>query len=163
MASFDIVSEVDLQTLDNAINSARREIETRFDFRGSKSEIDLDKKTMVVHVVTEDDMKMDSIEKVLIGRMVKQKLDPKCMDFGTELYAAGKMIKKDIKIKKGIDKEVSKKIVKEIKASGLKVQASIMDDQVRVTGKKIDDLQAVIALCRSKDFEMPLQYTNMKS
>ena len=95
--------------------------------------------------------------------MIKQSLDPKSMDFGKEQYASGSMIRKEIKIKEGIDKETAKKLVKAIKDSGIKVQASIMDDQVRVQGKKIDDLQAVIALCRKENFDQPLQYINMRN
>ncbi len=163
MPSFDIVSKVDLQTLDNAINTARKELDTRWDFRDSKTEVELDKKNYQVTVLTENEMRMDAVEKTLIGRFVKQNLDPKALDFGKDRYASGNMLRKDIKIKQGIDKESAKKIVKAIKDSGLKVQASIMDDQVRVQGKKIDDLQEVIALCRGGDFGIPLQYINMKS
>ncbi len=162
MASFDIESKVDLQTLDNAINSARKEIEQRYDFKGSNTTIELDKKSLIVHVVTEDEMKMDAIDGVIISRLVKQKIDPKCLDFGKEQYAAGKQIKKDVLIKQGIDKETAKKIVKHIKGLGLKVQPSIMDDSVRVSGKKIDDLQQVIAACRNEDFGVPVQFVNMK-
>jgi len=162
MPQLDIVSNIDPQSLDNAVNSAKREIETRYDFRGSNSSIELDKKAMSIHVLTEDEMKMDAIEKVLIGRLVKAKLDPKALDFGKEQYAAGKQIKKDIQIKNGIDRETAKKIVKAIKDTKMKVQPSIMDDQVRVNGKKIDDLQEVISLCKSKDFGIPLQFVNMK-
>ena len=94
---------------------------------------------------------------------MKQHLDPNSLDMGKEVYASGNMIRKEIKIKEGIDKETSKKIIKKIKDSGLKVQASIMDDQLRVQGKKIDDLQAIIALCRTEDFGQPLQYINMRN
>lgn len=163
MASFDIVSKIDLQTLDNVVNTTRKEIDTRFDFRNSNSEIDLDKKNYIIHLLTSDDMKLEQMEQMLIGRMVKNKLDPTALDFGKEQYASGKMIKKDVTVKQGIDKETSKKIVKAIKDSKIKVQASIMDEQVRVTGKKLDDLQEVIALCRQNDFGAPLQYINMKS
>lgn len=162
MASFDIVNKIDIQDLDNAINSARREIENRYDFRGSESSIELDKKSLLISVVTEDEMKMDNIEKVIITRLVKQKIDSKSLDFGKELYAAGKNLKKEIRIKEGIDKETAKKIVKAIKDQKLKVQPQIMDDQVRVTGKKLDDLQTVIAMCKQKDFGVPLQFVNMK-
>jgi len=162
MASFDIVSKVDLQTLDNAVNSAKKEIETRYDFRGSNSSVELDKKTLIVHILTEDEMKMDQIESILISKFIKQKLDPACMDFGKDQYAAGKQIKKDVLVKQGIDRETAKKIVKTIKDQKLKVQPAIMDDQVRVTAKKIDDLQATITICRQNDFGTPLQYINMK-
>lgn len=163
MPSFDIVSKADLQDIDNAINSAVRELATRWDLKDSKSTIELDKKQMVVNLHTGNEMQMDSLEKILIGRFVKQNLDPKALDFGKDRYASGNMMRKDVKIKQGIDKETAKKIVKAIKDSGLKVQPAIMDDIIRVTAKKIDDLQAVIALCRSNDFDMPLQYINMKS
>lgn len=163
MPSFDIVSEIDHQSLDNAVNTARKEIQTRFDFRDSKSTIEFDKKTLNIHIVTENEMRVTSIEDVLRSRLIKQKIDPGCMDFGKEQYASGNMVKKDIKIKEGIDKETAKKIVKAIKDSGMKVQAQIMDDQVRVTAKKIDDLQSVIAMVRSGDYGIPLQFQNMKS
>ncbi len=163
MASFDIVNKVDVQLLDNAINSARKEIINRFDFNGSKSEISLDKKAMIIHILTEDDMRMKSIIDVMRNRMIKQQLNPLCLDFGKEQYASGFMVKKDIKIKEGIDKEVAKKIIKNIKDSKLKVQAQVMEDQVRVTAKKIDDLQGVIALTRRESYELPLQFVNMKS
>ncbi|PTQ92898.1 hypothetical protein C8P68_11029 [Mucilaginibacter yixingensis] len=163
MPSFDIVSKIDGQTLDNAINNAKKEILNRFDFNDSKSTVDLDKKTNELTIVTENDMRLKAITDSIISRMVKQGLDANALDFGKEHYASGNMIRKEIKVKEGIDKEVAKKIVKAIKDSGLKVQASIMDDQVRVQGKKIDDLQAVIAVCRKDDFGQPLQYINMRA
>jgi uncharacterized protein YajQ (UPF0234 family) len=163
MPSFDIVSKVDLQSLDNAINTVRKEIITRWDFRDSKTEIDLDKKAMNIHVVTEDEMKINQIGDIIISRCMKQGISGESLDFGKEQYASGNMVKKDIKIKQGIDKETSKKVAKSIKETGLKVQTSIMEDQVRVTGKKLDDLQAVMAHCRAGDFGIPLQFDNMKS
>jgi uncharacterized protein YajQ (UPF0234 family) len=163
MPTFDIVSKIDGQTLDNAINIAKKEILNRYDFNDSKSTIDLDKKTNTITVVTENDMRLKAISDSIISRMVKQQLDPKALDLdGNVQSASGNMIRKEIKIKEGIDKEAAKKIVKKIKDSGLKVQASIMEDQVRVQGKKIDDLQAVISLCRKDDFGQPLQYINMR-
>ena len=163
MASFDIVNKVDAQLLDNAINVARKEIINRFDFNNSKTEITLDKKAMVMHILTENDMRMDSITDVIRNRMIKQKLDPLCLDFGKDQYASGFMLKKDIKVREGIDKDVAKKIIKDIKDSKLKVQAQLLDDQVRVTAKKIDDLQGVISLLRNNHYELPLQFVNMKS
>lgn len=163
MASFDIVSKIDLQRLDNAINVAKKEISTRYDFHDSKTEIDLDKKEMNIHVVTENDMRMKSVQDIIIARSVKQGIDTSCFDFGKEHYAAGSMLKKDIKVKQGIDKETAKKIVKIVKGSGMKVQASIMDDQVRVTGKKFDDLQQVIAVVKSNSLELPLQFENYRN
>lgn len=163
MPSFDIVNKVDAQLLDNAINVARKEIVNRFDFNGSKSEITLDKKAMSINILTENEMRMESIIDVIRNRMIKQKLDPLCLDFGKEQYASGFMVKKDIKVREGIDKDVARKIIKDIKDSKLKVQAQMMDDQVRVSAKKIDDLQAVIALMRRGEYDLPLQFTNMKS
>ncbi len=162
MPSFDIVSKTDVQTLDNAINVAKREILNRFDFHGSKSTIDLDKKTMVIAILTEDDMRLESIVDAIRSRMIKQKLNPQCLDEGKEKTASGNMIKKDIVVKQGIDKETAKKINKDIKDSKLKVQSQIMDDQIRVTGKKIDDLQAIISMISRTNYELPLQFVNMK-
>lgn len=163
MPTFDIVSKVDPQTLDNAMNNAKKEILNRYDFSTSKSTIDHDKKTNIITVVTEDDMRLKAIEDAIISRMVKQGIDPNSLDFGKEQYASGNMIRKEISIKEGIDREAAKKIVAKIKASGLKVQASMMDDQVRVQSKNIDDLQGVIALCKKEDFGQPLQYINMRN
>ncbi|TDG35005.1 YajQ family cyclic di-GMP-binding protein [Pedobacter changchengzhani] len=163
MPSFDIVSKVDAQTLDNAINNAKKEILNRYDFNSSKSTVELDKKTNMITIVTEDDMRLKAIEDSIISRMMKQGLDSKSLDFRKEQQASGNMIRKEISIKEGLDKEAAKKVVAKIKASNLKVQASIMDDQVRVTAKKIDDLQAVMSLCRGENFEQPLQFINMRN
>lgn len=163
MPTYDIVSKVDLQKLDNAINAATKEITTRFDFRDSKTEIDLDKKSLVVHILTENEMRVTAIEDVVRSRLIKQKIDPSCMDFGKQQYASGNMVRKDITIKQGIDKDSSRKIAKIIKDSGLKVQAQIMDDQLRVSGKKIDDLQQSMSILRGADIGIPLQFQNMKS
>jgi hypothetical protein len=163
MPTFDIVSKIDGQALDNAINNAKKEILNRYDFNTSKSTVELDKKTNEIEIVTEDEMRLKAIVDSIISRMMKQQLDPGSLDMGKEVYASGNMLKKVIKIKEGIEKETSKKIIKKIKDSGLKVQASIMDDQLRVQGKKIDDLQAVISLCRTEDFGQPLQYINMRN
>ncbi len=163
MASFDIVSKVDPQTLDNAINTVKKEIGTRYDFRDSKGSIEFDKKANTIHVTTENDMRLQTIEDIMIQRSVKQGIDGAAFDFSKEGFQSGTMYKKDIPLRSGIDKETSKKIVKLIKDAGLKVQASIMDDQVRVTGKKIDDLQEVIGLLRKSNLDLPLQFVNMKS
>lgn len=163
MPTFDIVSKIDAQTLDNAMNNAKKEILNRYDFSSSNSTVDHDKKTNVITIVTEDDMRLKAIQDAIISRMVKQNLDPDSLDFGKEQYASGNMIRKEITIKEGIDKETAKKIVAKIKASGLKVQASVMDDQLRVQSKNIDDLQKVIALCKGENFGQPLQYINMRN
>src|SRR6185436_9256906 len=115
MPTFDIVSKIEIQKLDNAINAASKELATRYDFNNSKSKIELDKKTMMLHILTENDMRMKTIEGIIIGRMVKQGLDTQSLDAGKELYASGNMVKKDITIKQGVDKETAKKLVKRIK------------------------------------------------
>lgn len=163
MPSFDIVSKVDIQTLDNAVNITKKEITNRFDFKGSHVVIDLDKKSYLLKLEADSDMKMEQITDVLISRSIKQGLDGQIYDLEKEGFQSGKVWKKDITVRNGLKQEDAKKIVKAIKDSGLKVQAAIMDDMVRVTAKKIDDLQDVIALCRNGDFGIPLQYVNMKS
>jgi len=163
MPSFDIVSKIDGQTLDNAINNAKKEILNRYDFNTSKSTVELDKKTNLITIVTEDDMRLKAIVDSIISRMMKQNLDANSLDFGKETIASGNMIRKEITVKEGIDRETAKKIVAKIKDSKLKVQPSMMDDQVRVQSKNIDDLQKVIQLCRSEDFGQPLQFINMRN
>lgn len=162
MPSFDIASKVDIQTLDNAVNIAKKEIDTRYDFKGTHVILELNKKDMVINVEVDSDMKLKQLEDVLVTKAMRQGLDVKCFDLSKEPSASGKYVKKTVPVKNGIDKDNAKKIVKLIKDSGLKVQAAIMDDIIRVTGKKIDDLQAVIQLCRSSEIDLPLQYQNMK-
>lgn len=163
MASFDIVNEIDIQKLDNAVNITNKEISTRFDFNGSKTSLELDKKSLLLTLITEDEMRLNTVRDLLIGRMMKQGLEASALDFGKEQQASGMMIRKEIKVKNGIDKETAKKVVKVIKDSGLKVQASIMDDQVRVTGKKLDDLQAVMKAVKGANLDIPLQFTNYRN
>jgi uncharacterized protein YajQ (UPF0234 family) len=162
MPSFDIVSKVDLQTLDNVMNVVKKEIANRYDFRGSKTELEFDKKTKTLHIITENEMRIEAVEDVLRSRMIKQNLDPLSLDFGKQQYASGQLLKKDIRIKEGIDKEASKKIMKHIKDMKLKVEPQMMDDQLRVSSKKIDELQAVMASLRNANLELPLQFTNFK-
>jgi len=164
MPSFDIASKVDPQTLDNAVNVAKKEIDNRWDFKGTHVTFELNKKDMVLDIEVESDMKLKQLEDVLLTKAMRQGLEAKSFDLSKEAHASGKYVRKTIPIRNGIDRETAKKIVKHIKDSGLKVQAAIMDDTIRVTGKKIDDLQAVMNLCRSAaDIEVPLQFTNMKS
>ncbi|HEY1032328.1 MAG TPA: YajQ family cyclic di-GMP-binding protein [Flavipsychrobacter sp.] len=163
MPSFDIASKVDLQTLDNAINIAKKEIDNRYDFKGSHVEIELNKKDMVVNVEVESDMQLKQVEDIIQTKAMRQGIEISSFDLSKTPSASGKYIRKTIPVKNGIDKDNAKKIVKLIKDSGLKVQAAIMDDIIRVTSKKIDDLQDVIQLCRSSSLDLPLQYVNMKS
>jgi len=162
MPSFDIVSKVDLQTLDNAVNTAKKEITNRFDFRDSHVEINLDKKNYTLTLEVESDMKMKQVIDVLISRSVKQGIDANAFDFSKDAYQSGKVLKKDVPVTNGLNQEDAKKIVKIIKDSNLKLQVQIMDDVVRVTGKKIDDLQQAIAACKQAGLPIPLQFINMK-
>jgi cyclic-di-GMP-binding protein len=163
MPSFDILSKVDIQSLDNVVNVAKRELDTRYDLRGSNSSVEFDKKALTIKLTTEEHMKLDAILDILLERSGKQKVDVRSFDLSGEPTPSGKTLYRVVKVKQGIERETAKKIVKAIKDSGLKVQPQIMDEMIRVTGKKIDDLQAVMALCRSNDFEIPLQFENMKS
>jgi len=162
MPSFDIASKLDAQLLDNSINVARKDILNRWDFRDSKSTIDLNKKELTIKITTENDMRLEAITDAIHSRMIKQGLDPRGLDESKEHYASGPMIIKDIKVRQGIEKETSKKILKDIKDSKIKVTAQIMDEIIRVTSKNIDDLQSVIALCRRGNYDVPLQFINMK-
>jgi uncharacterized protein YajQ (UPF0234 family) len=162
MPSFDIASKLDGQLLDNAVNVAKKDILNRWDFRDSKSTIELNKKDLVINITTENDMRLDAILDAIHSRMIKQGLDPRGLDESKEHYPSGPMIKKDIKVRQGIEKEASKKIMKDIKDSKIKVTAQIMDDIIRVSSKSINDLQAVIALCRKGNYDIPLQFINMK-
>lgn len=162
MPSFDIISKVDAQLLDNAINVAKKEILNRWDFKDSKSTIELNKKDLVINITTENDMRLDAILDAIHSRMIKQGLDPRSLDEKKEHYPSGPMIKKDITAKQGIDAETSKKIMKDIKDSKIRVTAQKMDDIIRVSSKSINDLQAVIALCRKGTYDAPLQFVNMK-
>lgn len=162
MPSFDIVSKVDAQALDNAVNVTTKEITNRFDFKGSHVVIDLDTKEFNIKLETEDDMKMRQLIDVLISRAHKQGIAPEAFDTSKQGAQSGKVWRKEVKVRNGLVQEDAKKIVKLIKDSGLKVQASINDDLVRVTGKKIDDLQSVIQLCKTSNMGIPLQYVNMR-
>jgi cyclic-di-GMP-binding protein len=163
MPSFDIASAVDIQVLDNAINTVKKEISNRFDFKDSPVVVELNKKDFLVKLEVESDMKMKQLIDVLISRSMKQGIDGNAFDFSKDAYPSGKVVKKEVPVRNGLRQDDAKKIVKLVKDSGLKVQAAIMDDIVRVTGKKIDDLQEVMALCRGANLEFPLQFNNMKS
>ncbi len=162
MPSFDIACKVDLQTLDNAVNIAKKEVDNRFDFKGTHVSFELNKKDLTISMEVESDMKLQQLEDVLISKANKQGLKPNTFDLSKTPSANGKYVRKTITVRNGIDKDNAKKIVKLIKDSGAKVQAAIMDDVIRVTGKKIDDLQEVIKLCNTSDIDLPLQYINMK-
>lgn len=162
MPTFDIVNRIDFQEVDNAVNIVRKIISTRYDFRKSKTEITLNKKEKKIHITTEDEMKMKAVQDELMGGLVKRKVDPKALSFKEPEPTSKGMLKTDVQIVEGIETDTARKIVKMIKDLKLKVQAQIQDQQVRVSGKKIDDLQSVIAILKKADLEVPLQYVNMK-
>lgn len=162
MASFDIVSKIEIQSVDNAVNVAKKELDTRYDLRGTNSEISLDKKSGAIMVSSNNDMNVDSIVRIVLSRFTKQKLDVNCLDLSNECYASGALVKKEVPVKQGLDKETCKKINKLIKDSKLKVKSQIMDDVIRVSGKSLNDLQVVIAKCRTAELDVPLQFINMK-
>ena len=162
MPTFDIVSKVDMQLLDNAVNVTTKEVSNRFDFKGSHVSINLDKKELKIGIETEDDMKLRQLCDVLMSRAMKQGIDPQAFDFSKESVQSGKLVKKDVPVRNGLAQDDAKKVTKLIKESGMKVQAQIMDDLVRITAKKIDDLQAVITAVRSQDWPRALQFTNYR-
>jgi uncharacterized protein YajQ (UPF0234 family) len=163
MPSFDIVSRFNFAELDNAINNTRKAIAARFDFRGATAEIEVDRKEKKMKVVADDATKMRGIKEMFITAAMRRGLDAKAFDWGeTEDGLAGK-VKAAVKIRDGIEQDTAKQIVKMIKESKLKVQASIQGEELRVNGKQIDDLQAVMKLLNAAELPVPLQFVNMKS
>src|SRR5690606_6191319 len=159
MPSFDVISEVDLHTLTNAVDQANRVLETRFDFKGVEARFDRDK--LDITAVAESDMQLKQMEDMLRASLIKNKIDPLAMTV-EDPQPSGKLVKQAIKLKNGLESDLAKKIVKLIKDSKVKVTTQIQDQQVRVTGKKRDDLQEVIALLREQKLEQPLQSTNFR-
>ena len=139
MPSFDIVSRIDLQEVDNAVNNTLKQIATRFDFRNSKTSLTFDRKEKKLSAATDDKMKMQAVKEMFMNAAAKRKLDLKSFEFGEPLPALSGTVKSEIKIREGIDQDTAKKIVKMVKDAKIKVQASIQGDEVRVSGKKIDD------------------------
>ena len=159
-SSFDVVSRVDQQELDNALNQARREIENRFDFKNSKTSIESDGKKITI--VSDDELKMRNVIDVLQGKAVKRGIDIKAFDLGELEPAFTGTVRRVITLRNGIPKDKSKTIMERIKALKLKVNAQYQDEQIRVTSKSRDDLQKVIADLKAADFEMPLQFINYR-
>jgi uncharacterized protein YajQ (UPF0234 family) len=161
MASFDIVSEIDTQEVDNAVNQATKELANRYDLRGGNCEIIWEKETITLKAM--DEMKINSVRDILQTRLHKRGVEISSVKFEKPEPIGGMMLKQVGKIIQGIDKEKAKEIIKSIKDSKLKVQAQIMDEQVRVTSKSLDELQATMAHCRAQKFGLPLQFNNMRS
>ncbi|MBX7149406.1 YajQ family cyclic di-GMP-binding protein [bacterium] len=162
MPSFDISSEVNLQEIDNAVNQTVKEILARYDFKGSKSTIEFDKTKKIIKYLAEDDYKMGAIYDMLQSKVHKRGISLKSLKKGDITDAGGQMKRCEITLVMGIETEKAKEITKIIKESKLKVQAQIQDEKVRVTGKKRDDLQDVMALLRGKEFDIPLQFGNFR-
>lgn len=160
--SFDIVSEINMQEVDNAFNQAVKELATRYDFRGSKSTIELNKHEKQIVVLADDDFKRKALVDILQTKLIKRGVSIKAMVYGNVEDAAHGMVRQMISLQSGIEKENAKKIVKMIKDTKLKVQASIMEDQVRVAGRDKDDLQKVIAMLRDADLPFAMQFINYR-
>ncbi|MGL4961598.1 MAG: YajQ family cyclic di-GMP-binding protein [Inquilinus sp.] len=160
MPSFDIVSKTDLTEVDNAIGGVTREVAQRFDFKGSKCTIERSDATLTI--LADDDLKLKQMHELLRGYFARRKLDAGALDFKTVEKASGNMVRQEVVVKQGIDRDLAKTIIKAIKDSKQKVQAAIQGDELRVTGKKIDDLQATIAVVRGLKIEQPLQYLNFR-
>ncbi len=160
MPSFDIVSEVDLTEADNAVANVLREIATRYDFKGSKSTVEI--KEGVITINADDELKLKQMHELLQGHMQRRGIAPGSLDYQKEEKAAGQSVRQLVKIKEGIDKELAKEIVKAVKEAKFKVQVAIQGDELRVTGKKRDDLQEVIAFVKTLKNEQPLQFKNFR-
>lgn len=163
MPSFDIVNKIDAQEVDNAVNNTRKEVENRYDFRGLHTEIAFNRKENNIHLVVADKMKLNAVREMLTRNFIKRKISPKALDFRKIEGTSHGHVKMDVNLLEGIDRDKAKEIVKIIKGLKLKIQPTIQDDQVRVSGKKIDDLQSVIQHLKNKDLGIPLQFVNMKS
>lgn len=158
--SFDVVSEVDMQEVDNAINQTKKEISQRYDFKGALAEVELNNEEIKINA--QDEFKLTAIMEILKGKLIKRGVSPKSLDLGKVEKANMGTVRQVCKIVKGISKEKAKVIVADIKASKIKVQAQIMENQVRVSGKDKDDLQAAIQLLKGKDYDVALQFTNYR-
>lgn len=160
MPSFDIVSKTDMAEVDNAVQGVAREIGTRFDFKGSHCTIE--RKEALITILADDDMKLRQMQELLKGYMVRRKLDASALEFKDPQRASGNALRQEVVVKQGIDQALGKRIVKDIKDSKMKVQVSIQGDELRVSGKKKDDLQDTIAFVRGLKIEQPLQFVNFR-
>lgn len=159
-SSFDIVSKTDMQEVVNAVHQTQKEIETRFDFKGSKSRLDLQGEEIVV--VGDDEYKLDSVIDVLKSKLIKRGVGLKSLEYGKVEPATQGTVRQTIKVKQGISQEIAKQIVKDVKELKIKVQPSIQGDQVRVVGKEKDELQAVIKFLKERDYPVELQFVNYR-
>ncbi len=161
MPTFDIVSRTDLQEVDNAIAGVGREIAQRFDFKGSQCTVERTDTTITV--LADDDMKLKHMQELLRGYMTRRKVDHRSLDFGTPERAAGNRIRQVVTIRQGVDRDLAKRITQALKESKLKIQVAVQGDELRVSGKKLDELQAAIAAVKELGLEQPLQFVNFRS
>jgi len=160
MPSFDIVSKTDMTSVENALQGVAKEMQVRYDFKGSKS--DVSKNDDVITILADDELKRRQVEELLITHLTRKGVDSKALEFGRLEQAAGNMVRQAIQVKQGVQREVAQKIVKAIKSSKLKTQAAIQGDEIRVSGKKRDDLQATMEMIKALDLELPLQFENFR-
>jgi len=160
MPSFDVVSRLDLAEVDNAIAGIDREIGTRFDFKGSKCSVKRDEGAITL--VADDDLKLKQLHELLKVHLTRRRVDPASLDFKTPEKASGNTVRQTVALRQGIDSELARRLVREVKDSKLKVQVAIQGDELRVSGKKRDDLQAAITVMRDLKIEQPLQYLNFR-
>ena len=160
MPSFDITSKTDLAEVDNAIDGVMREVGTRYDFKGSIAKVERKENALEIHA--DDNLKLKQVEELVKGYFVRRKLDPGALDWQTPERASGNSVRQTVVIKQGIDRDLAKQIVKALKDAKTKVQAAVQGDELRITGKKRDDLQAAIALVKGLDVELPLDYGNFR-
>ncbi len=160
--SFDVVSQFDEQEVDNAVNQARKEVEQRYDFKGSNTVIDMNLKEKTITLHTSDDMKLRALHEILNGKMIKRGISLKVLDYGKEEPATGGSIRQVIKLKSGLESEQAKQITKMVKDLKMKVQAAIQGEEVRITGKSKDDLQTAMQTLKAQNFDFPIQFTNYR-
>lgn len=161
MPSFDIVCEVDLQKVDDAVNQVTREIANRFDFKRGKSSLCFDRANKIITLVADDELKMRSLHSILETRLAKRDIDLRALRYG-DTQESGQSLRQVVTLCSGLSKDDAKQICKQIKVTGCKVQSQLQDEQVRVTGKKIDELQEVIAALKASDIGLPMQFVNMR-
>jgi len=160
MPSFDVVSEVNMAEVDNAVQNVTREISTRYDFKGSQSTVEV--KDGGLSVFADDELKLKQVQEILRGNLSKRGIEPGQLDYGNEEKATGMAVRQRITVKEGIDKETAKKIVKAVKGEKIKVQVAIQGEELRVSGKKRDDLQATMEFIKSMDLDQPVQFKNFR-
>jgi uncharacterized protein YajQ (UPF0234 family) len=160
--SFDVVSQFDEQEVDNAVNQARKEVDQRYDFKGSNTVIDMNLKEKTITLHTSDDMKLRALHEILNGKMIKRGISLKALDYGNAEPATGGSLRQIIKLKSGLESEQAKQITKMVKELKLKVQAAIQGEEVRITGKSKDDLQTAMQTLKGQNFDFPIQFTNYR-